>query len=63
MGFAQARANGIVAPFAVADDVFMVLALDPGALDGIQGTVKYPVAFDAIEGMSMPKSKKVKSLS
>ena len=62
-GFRSARANGILAPFAVADDVFMVLALDPGALDGIQGTVKYPAAFDAIEGMSIPKSKKVNSLS
>jgi putative acetyltransferase len=62
-GFRSARANGIEAPFAVADDVFMVLALDPGALDGIQGTVKYPAAFDAIEGMSIPKSKKVNSLS
>jgi putative acetyltransferase len=62
-GFRSARANGIVAPFAVADDVFMVLALDPGALDGIQGIVKYPEAFDAIEGMSIPKSKKINSLS
>ena len=62
-GFRSARAHGIVAPFAVADDVFMVLALDPGALDGIQGTVKYPEAFDAIVGMSMPKRKKVNSLS
>jgi putative acetyltransferase len=62
-GFRSARANGIIAPFAVADDVFMVLALDPGALDGIQGTVKYPEAFDAIEGMSIPKSKNVNSLS
>ena len=62
-GFRSARANGIIAPFVVADDVFMVLALDPTALDGIQGTVKYPAAFDAIEGMSIPKSKKVNSLS
>ena len=62
-GFRSARSNGIIAPFAVADDVFMVLALDPGALDGIQGIVKYPEAFDAIEGMSIPKSNKVNSLS
>jgi hypothetical protein len=41
----------------------MVLALDPGALDGIQGIVKYPEAFDAIEGMSIPKSKQINSLS
>jgi putative acetyltransferase len=62
-GFRSARANGIVAPFTVADDVFMVLALDPGALDGIQGTVKYPKAFDAIVGSGIHKSKKVDSLS
>jgi putative acetyltransferase len=62
-GFRSARANGIFAPFAVADDVFMVLALDPGALDGIQGTVRYPEAFDTIVGSGTRKSKKVDSLS
>jgi putative acetyltransferase len=60
-GFMSARAHGIVAPFAVADDVFMVLALVPGALDGIAGTVKYPAAFDAIAGMK--KGKKANILS
>ncbi len=49
-GFRPARVKGIEAPFTVDNDVFMVLALDPGALDGIQGTVKYPAAFDAIVG-------------
>jgi putative acetyltransferase len=62
-GFRSARASGIFAPFAVADDVFMVLALDPGALDGIQGTVRYPEAFDTIVGSGTRKSKKVDSLS
>lgn len=62
-GFRSARSNGIIAPFAVADDVFMVLALDPDALDGIQGTVRYPEEFDAIEGMSMPERNKANSLS
>jgi putative acetyltransferase len=57
-GFRSARENGIVAPFTVADDVFMVLALDPGALDGIQGTVKYPEAFDTLYGSGVQKSKK-----
>ncbi len=51
-GFRSAREHGIVAPFIVADDVFMVLGLDPGALAGIQGTVHYPEAFDAIVGNS-----------
>jgi len=62
-GFRSARANGILAPFSVDDDVFMVLALDPAALEGIQGMVKYPAAFDSIVGSSTPKSKKVDSLS
>jgi putative acetyltransferase len=62
-GFRSARANGILAPFVVADDVFMVLALEPGALDGIQGTVKYPAEFDAIVGMGTHQSKKVGSRS
>jgi putative acetyltransferase len=62
-GFRSARENGIAAPFTVADDVFMVLALDPGALDGIQGTVRYPEAFDAIYGNGVPKSKKGDSLA
>jgi len=62
-GFRSARAHGIVAPFTVADDVFMVLALDPCALDGIEGTVKYPEAFDAITGYGIQKSKKGDSLS
>lgn len=62
-GFRSARANGIVAPFTVADEVFMVLALIPGALDGIRGTVKYPAAFDVIVGNGLNKRPKVPSLS
>jgi hypothetical protein len=41
----------------------MVLALDPAALDGIHGTVRYPAAFDAIAGMGIHESKKVDSSS
>ena len=62
-GFRSARAYGIVAPFIVADEVFMVLGLDPGALVGIQGTVNYPEAFDAIVGGGTSSGKKIKSLS
>jgi putative acetyltransferase len=62
-GFIRARENGLEAPFTVADDVFMVLALDDGALDGVEGMVKYPVEFDAIVGNASGKGKKVKSLS
>jgi putative acetyltransferase len=62
-GFHSARAHGIVAPFVVADDVFMVLDLVPGALDGIHGMVKYPKAFDTIVGGGTRSGKKIKSLS
>jgi putative acetyltransferase len=62
-GFHPARAYGIVAPFIVADEVFMVLGLVPGALDGIQGTVNYPEAFDAIVGSRISSGKKINSLS
>lgn len=62
-GFRSARANGIEAPFAVADDVFMVLALDANALDGITGTVKYPEAFEAIAGYGLVNRKKGGSVS
>jgi putative acetyltransferase len=58
-GFQVARDYHIVAPFVVADDVFMVLGLVPGALDGIQGMVKYPEAFDVIVG----SGKRINSLS
>ncbi len=61
-GFRPAREHGILAPFPVADDVFMVLALEPGALDGIEGIVKYPAAFDAIAGYGMHTRKKGSSL-
>lgn len=62
-GFHPARENGIVAPFTVDDEVFMVLALDPTALDGVEGMVKYPSAFDAVVGNELSKGKKVTSLS
>jgi predicted N-acetyltransferase YhbS len=52
-----------MAPFVVSDDVFMVLDLVPGALDGIQGIVKYPEAFDAIVGGGISSGKKINSLS
>ncbi len=62
-GFHPARTHGIVAPFVVADDVFMVLALVPGALDGIQGTVRYPDAFDAVVGIRITNGEKINLLS
>lgn len=45
-GFSSARAQGLEAPFAVPDEAFMALELVPGALDGIEGMVIYPPAFN-----------------
>jgi putative acetyltransferase len=46
-GFSRACTFGISAPFPCPDEAFMALELVPGALDGVQGTVRYPPAFDA----------------
>lgn len=46
-GFTAAKKSRILPPFPCPDDVFMALPLQPGALDGISGTVRYPPAFDA----------------
>lgn len=45
-GFVPARQTGLVAPFPVPDEAFMVLELVPGALAGIEGKVQYPPAFE-----------------
>ena len=47
-GFTIARDHGIHAPFPCPDESLMALPLTSGALDGIHGTVRYPVAFDAV---------------
>lgn len=47
-GFTSARDSRITAPFPCRDEVFMALPLKPGALDGIGGMVRYPVAFDTV---------------
>jgi putative acetyltransferase len=47
-GFEPARPKGVNAPFPVPDENWMVIELDPGALDGIQGTLRYPPAFDDV---------------
>jgi len=46
-GFTRAKEAGIVPPFSCPDNAFMALPLEPGALDGIGGIVRYPEAFDA----------------
>ena len=47
-GFQTASKYGIRAPFEVPDPAFMVIELQPGALQGIQGTVRYPPVFDEV---------------
>jgi putative acetyltransferase len=47
-GFMPAHESGILAPFPCPDEAFMALPLDSGALDGIGGMVRYPVAFDTV---------------
>ncbi|MFJ7934730.1 GNAT family N-acetyltransferase [Sporosarcina sp. NPDC096371] len=44
-GFIIASEKGIKAPFDVPNEAFMVIELQQGALDNVQGTVKYPEAF------------------
>ncbi len=44
-GFIPAQPLGILSPWPVGDAYFMVLALVPGALEGVAGTVVYPPAF------------------
>jgi len=62
-GFSPACECGIRAPFEVADDVFMVLGLVPGALDSIHGCVRYPDAFESVVGVDTINVKRVKPLS
>lgn len=47
-GFRQALPMGIRYPGAVPAAAWMALALQPGALDGTRGTVRYPGAFGAV---------------
>ncbi|MCP4251000.1 MAG: N-acetyltransferase [bacterium] len=47
-GFTPAAPYNIQAPFPVPDEAFMVLALTPVALDGVNGVVRYPKAFDDV---------------
>jgi putative acetyltransferase len=44
-GFVPAGPHGIRAPFPPPPEAFMVLELDPGALEGVSGEVAYPPEF------------------
>lgn len=47
-GFVPAGRFAIEAPFPVPADAWMALELEPGALAGVAGRVRYPAAFDAV---------------
>lgn len=47
-GFSVALAKPLVCPFGDCGEAWMALELEPGALAGITGTVKYPKAFDNV---------------
>jgi putative acetyltransferase len=47
-GFVPAKPLGILPPFDVPSEAFLVLELEPGALLGIRGVVKYPPEFDEV---------------
>lgn len=47
-GFEPARLRGVLPPFPVSDEHWMVIELEDGALENIHGTVRYPPAFDGV---------------
>lgn len=47
-GFAPGAPRGLRCEYDVPDDAFMAMALRPGALNGVQGTVAYHPAFAAV---------------
>ena len=47
-GFLPAEPLGIRCPFPVSSEAFMVLGLQPAALQGLQGEVEYPPEFAAL---------------
>jgi len=44
-GFVKAAEKGLTLPFEASEEVFMVLELVPGALNGVRGTIDYPKEF------------------
>jgi len=47
-GFVPAAAFGVLAPFPVPDEAFMMLCLDDGARTDVRGVMRYARAFDAL---------------
>jgi putative acetyltransferase len=48
-GFKPSQIFGINSTYQVPADIFMVLELQPGALDGKRGTIYYPPAFQDVD--------------
>ena len=47
-GFRPARLLGLTCEWDVPDDVFLMLVLDPGKMQGISGTAKYRTEFSTV---------------
>jgi putative acetyltransferase len=47
-GFRPAQPLGIQSPFEAPVDAFLVLGLQPGVLDGLEGRVEYPPEFNRV---------------
>ncbi len=47
-GFSPSSRFGITSEYEVPEEVFMVLELEPGALSGVSGTVRYHAAFSRL---------------
>lgn len=48
-GFEPASTFGLASEYDVPDEAFMALELEPGALDGVSGTVAYHECFQGVE--------------
>ncbi len=51
-GFIPAKEKGLGCEYPVPDEAFMVLELEPGALDGCEGTIQYRSEFNTLESRS-----------
>lgn len=47
-GFAPASRWGLTSPWPEAGDAFMAMELQPGALEGVSGQVRFPAIFDNV---------------
>lgn len=48
-GFTRAVENGIICPYPVPDEAYMLFELRPEAMKGLKGTVKYPDFFSEVK--------------